>query len=181
MYPPNRLTPTRKPTDGKKVELTGYATEPTGKLDIPASVTYGSKTYSVTSIGFQAFYKCSTLTRVTIPASVTSVDAAVFGMCSSLTQATIGDGVKRISGSMFSGCSALEKLVIGKAVTYIDSYAFKNCSNLKEITVLASNPPSVPPVEVFENVSRDIPVYVPAESLAAYQAANIWQEFTKLN
>ena len=159
-----------------EVELTGYATEPTGKLDIPASVTYGSKT----SIGFQAFYKCSTLTRVTIPASVTSVDAAVFGMCSSLTQATIGDGVKRISGSMFSGCSALEKLVIGKAVTYIDSYAFKNCSNLKEITVLASNPPSVPPVEVFENVSRDIPVYVPAESLAAYQAANIWQEFTKL-
>ena len=81
---------------------------------------------------------------------------------------------------MFSGCSALEKLVIGKAVTDIEIYAFKNCSNLKEITVLASNPPSVPPVEVFENVSRDIPVYVPAESLVAYQAANIWQEFTKL-
>ncbi len=163
-----------------EVELTGYATEPTGKLDIPASVTYGSKTYRVTSIGFQAFYKCSTLTRVTIPASVTSVDAAVFGMCSSLTQATIGDGVKRINASMFSGCSALEKLVIGKAVTYIDLYAFKNCSNLKEITVLASNPPFVPQVEVFENVSRDIPVYVPAASLAAYQAASIWQDFTKL-
>ena len=29
-----------------EVELTGYATEPTGKLDIPASVTYGSKRHS---------------------------------------------------------------------------------------------------------------------------------------
>ena len=38
-----------------EVELTGYATEPTGKLDIPATVTYGSKTYSVTSIVEQAF------------------------------------------------------------------------------------------------------------------------------
>ena len=81
---------------------------------------------------------------------------------------------------MFSGCSALEKLVIGNAVTNIDSYAFKNCSNLKEITVLASNPPFVPPVEVFENVSRDIPVYVPLEALAAYQAADGWKEFTNL-
>lgn len=163
-----------------KVELTGYATKPTGKLDIPASVTYGSKTYSVTSIVEQAFDGCSAITEVTIPASVTSVGSDVFNGCSSLTQATIGDGLTEISTSMFTNCSALEKLVIGKGVTKIESFAFANCSNLKEITVLASNPPSVASDRSFENVSRDIPVYVPLEALSAYKAASVWKGFTNL-
>ena len=163
-----------------EVELTGYVTKPTGKLDIPASVTYGSKTYSVTSIVEQAFDGCSALTEVTIPASVTSVGSNVFNGCSSLTQATIGDGLTEISTFMFTNCSALEKLVIGKGVTKIGSYAFANCSNLKEITVLASNPPSVASDRTFENVSRDIPVYVPLEALSAYKAASVWKGFTNL-
>lgn len=163
-----------------EVELTGYATKPTGKLNIPASVTYGSKTYSVTSIVEQAFDGCSALTEVTIPASVTSVGSDVFNGCSSLTQATIGDGLTEISMFMFTNCSALEKLVIGKGVTKIESFAFANCSNLKEITVLASNPPSVASDRSFENVSRDIPVYVPLEALSAYKAASVWKGFTNL-
>ena len=162
-----------------KVELTGYVTEPTGKLDIPATVTYGSKTYSVTMIGKQAFDGCSSLTEVTIPASVTSVGSSVFYGCSSLTQATIGDGLTVISQTMFANCKALKKLVIGKGVTEINNYAFTSCFNLKEITVLASNPPSVL-YKVFDYVSRDIPVYVPSEALAAYKAANVWKEFTNL-
>ena len=163
-----------------EVELTGYATKPTGKLDIPASVTYGSKTYSVTSIVEQAFDGCSAITEVTIPASVTSVGSGVFNGCSSLTQATIGDGLTEISTFMFTNCSALKKLVIGKGVTKIESLAFANCSNLKEITVLASNPPSVASDRTFENVSRDIPVYVPLEALSAYKAASVWKGFTNL-
>ena len=163
-----------------EVELTGYATEPTGKLDIPASVTYGSKTYSVTSIVEQAFSGCSALTEVTIPASVTSVGISVFYGCSSLTQATIGDGLTVISQTMFTNCKALEKLVIGKGVTKINNYAFTSCFNLKEITVLASNPPSVLSNTVFKYVSRDIPVYVPLEALSAYQTADGWKEFTNL-
>ena len=113
-----------------EVELTGYVTEPTGKLYIPATVTYGSKTYSVTSIVNMAFSGCSSLTEATIPASVTSVGSSVFYGCSSLTQATIGDGLTVISMSMFTNCKALEKLVIGKGVTEINNYAFTSCFNL---------------------------------------------------
>ena len=57
----------------KTVELTGYVTKPTGILDIPATVTYGGTTYSVTSIGKQAFYECGGITSVTIPDGVTAI------------------------------------------------------------------------------------------------------------
>ena len=164
--------------------LSGYKNSPEGILDIPGLIrlreTTGFITVPVTMIGDDAFSECSALTEVTIPASVTSVGSSVFNGCSSLTQATIGDGLTEISTFMFTNCSALEKLVIGKGVTKIGSFAFANCSNLKEITVLASNPPSVASDRTFENVSRDIPVYVPSEALAAYKAANVWKGFTNL-
>ena len=50
----------------------GYAM-PTGALTIPDSVTYSGTTYSVTSIGYDAFRSCTGLTSVTIPYSVTYI------------------------------------------------------------------------------------------------------------
>ena len=49
-----------------------------GAVDIPSTVTNGSNTYSVTSIGQQAFYYCSNLTFVSIPNSVTSIGYYAF-------------------------------------------------------------------------------------------------------
>ena len=54
-----------------------------------------------------------------------------------------------------------------------------NCSSLTEITVLAAVPPTITS-STFDGLSLDIPVYVPAESLAAYQEADVWKEFTSL-
>ena len=44
-----------------------------GSVSIPSSVTYNGKTYSVTSIGGDAFRDCSCLTSITIPNSVTCI------------------------------------------------------------------------------------------------------------
>ena len=50
-----------------------YSNEYSDSDTIPESVTYNGTTYSVTSIGSEAFYNCSGLTSVTIPNSVTII------------------------------------------------------------------------------------------------------------
>ena len=45
---------------------------------IPSTVIYNGTIYSVTSIGYEAFYECSSLTSITIPNSVTSIGDEAF-------------------------------------------------------------------------------------------------------
>jgi hypothetical protein len=65
----------------------GWSTTITTAI-IPASVTYNSVSYGVTSIGYQAFSMCTGLTSVTIPNSVTSIGDEAFDGCSGLTSVT---------------------------------------------------------------------------------------------
>ena len=266
------------------VELTGYESALAGEVNIPATVTNGGTTYSVTSIGdeafnlcnaltevtisdgvisiglhafsfctaltkvtipnsvttivhhaFQncealteiifgnglttieqtAFYCCSSLQQVTIPASVTSIGYSVFGNCHALTQINvesdntsycsengvlfshdktrlvqypagkpetsyiIPEGVATITNGAFESCKKLMTVSIPSSMTTIEERAFLYCSSLTEMTVLATTPPTLG-TGAFQNVSRTIPVYVPATSLATYQAAEVWSEFTNL-
>ena len=62
---------------------------------------------SVTSIGFDAFYNCDSLTTITIPEGVTSIGYNAFENCSGLTSITISSSVTSIGNSAFLGCSGL--------------------------------------------------------------------------
>ncbi len=136
-----------------------YYTKYSGSVVIPSTVTYGSKTYSVTSIGYSAFSYCSSLTSITIPESVTSIGYSAFsgtawynnqpdgvvyagkvlyeykGTMPENTSIEVKEGTVSINSEAFYNCSNLASITIPESVTSIGNYAFSGCSSLTSITI----------------------------------------------
>ena len=104
-------------------------------ITIPASVMYKGTTYSVTTIGEDAFEDCTALTSVTIPNSVTTIGVEAFRDCTALTSITIPDSVTTIGERAFINCTALTSVTIPDSVTSIESSAFEGCTKLTSITI----------------------------------------------
>lgn len=109
-----------------------------GNVTIPNSVTYNGFTYSVTAIGEEAFYDCSSLTSMSIPEGVTRIGTRAFYGCSSLTSISIPEGMTRIGFNAFYGCSSLVSIIIPNSVTLIESAAFSGCTGLASISLPSS-------------------------------------------
>ena len=154
-------------SDDKTVEVThtpysddGYS----GKVTIPATVTYEKTEYRVIAIGESAFASYDGLTSVTIPESVTTIGDKAFSDCSGLekfegkfasdngrclivndtlkafapsglTQYTIPDEVKVIGYRAFEWCTGLTEITIGESVTTIGDEAFDFCRGLTSVTI----------------------------------------------
>jgi hypothetical protein len=93
----------------------------------------------VTEIGWHAFYDCTSLTSVTIPAGVTSIGERAFWRCNSLASVTIPNSVTSIGGGAFQECASLKSITIPNSVTSIEESAFAGTS-LANITVGSGNP-----------------------------------------
>ena len=67
--------------------------------------------HTVTTIGFEAFYGCKSLTNVTIPEGVTSIDSLAFANCDNLTNVTIPASVtSTIDYGVFEHCYSLTSI-----------------------------------------------------------------------
>ena len=72
----------------KEVELVGAIVTLTGKLDIPTTVTHNDISYTVTSVGDEAFAFDSDLTELVFPHTVEYIGDHAFHYCTELTKIT---------------------------------------------------------------------------------------------
>ena len=104
------------------VEVTGRASGNTATdIVIPDTVGVSGTTYSVTTIGQEAF-QSNALTSVIIPDSVTTIGGSAFSF-NDLVSVTIGNSVTTIGEGAFT-FNDLFSVTIGDSVTTIGAYAF---------------------------------------------------------
>lgn len=84
-------------------------------------------------------------------------------------------GISGLIQSAFDGCTSLAEITLPAGVTSIGSYAFDGCRSLQYIRIEATTPPTLSTTYAIPSIIRAI--YVPDESITAYQEATGWSSF----
>ncbi len=158
-----------------------FAEDYSGDITIPSTVTNNGTTYTVTSIGNEAFYDLDHLYSVKIPSTVNKISNYAFYSCSWLTSVNIPEGVTSISYCSFNLCSSLTSIVIPSSVTWIAQAAFNYCNNLNNITCKAPEPPECAAESAFySGTYTSATLNVPSNAVSKYQQANVWKKFSNI-
>lgn len=82
----------------------------TGNINIPSSITYNSKNYTVTTIA-EAFNSCPEVTVVNLPSTITTITKNSFNGCIGLTYIKIPFNVNYIGENAFAGTTNLQDFI----------------------------------------------------------------------
>ena len=119
--------------EGNTVSVAGSQTVST--LSIPSTVYNNNIEYSVTSIGYEAFRGCTTLTNIELPNSIKRIGYRAFLSCTNLVSIDLPNSVTTIEESAFQSCLSLAKVEIPSSVTRIHKGAFSYCHSITDLTL----------------------------------------------
>lgn len=122
-------------TNGEDKVLVAYTGTDT-KLILPEGIT---------EIKQRAFYNCTSITSITIPASVKKIGICAFEGCDSLETLIVDSNnttfyskdnciIRTLNKELVAGCKS-SIIPTDGSVTQIAQYAFYNCHNLQNITI----------------------------------------------
>lgn len=138
-----------------EVAIVGNKNTSISTLEIPDSVTNGTSTYAVTTVGREAFENRGLVT-VTFPHTIKSIEYYAFRGCNSLTAVYVPDitswcniefpdGLYNCFANPLSYARNLyinnvlvESIDIPENITSISAYAFYGCENIKSANISAS-------------------------------------------
>jgi hypothetical protein len=144
---------------------------------------------NVITIGDAAFACCYSLTSINVESEnnrYVSEDGVLFNINKNTLVCYPGgktgnygipNSVTTIGIYAFAGCKSLISVTIPNGVKSIENMAFYECENLTSITNLNLVPVTINS-NVFGRVNQsDCTLKVPTSAVAAYQSANVWEEF----
>lgn len=106
--------------------------------EIPSSVVYENKTYTVTKISRGAFMSCSKLTKIEIPSTVRTIESQAFYGCKSLKSIKLPEGLEEVSFGLFQKCSSLESIYLPSSIKTIAANTFDGCNSLVTLELPAN-------------------------------------------
>ncbi len=108
----------------------------------------------IISVGYFAFYKCSCLTSLSVPATL-----------------------KYIGRSAFEDCTSLTTLSLNEGLLILESSAFKNCKGITDVYCYAVTVPNTDENAFDGTPTEKSTLHVPANSVDAYRTSRPWSDF----
>lgn len=193
---PQTTSPIEITMEQKALDIAAYFTYSPSSPTNPGANYYNSNTGQVIIDDFTAGYLYNTIrdlvgsnnfanvSSIIVKGTIEDNDMGIFGDNYFTAIGTIDlsrtGGVDMVPSYAFSSSTA-SSIILPSTVSRISSYAFRDCSNLTSITVYAQVPP-VCSSSTFSNFTNkdNCTIFVPAESIELYSAADYWKDFVIL-
>lgn len=92
----------------------------TGDIEIPSVISANGTFYTVTTIGYDAFYN-QKITSVKLPNTLLEIGENAFFKCKELNSIDLANSVKTIQNQAFRGCEKLSTILNADAVEFMES------------------------------------------------------------
>jgi len=171
-----------------------------GNVVVPSQISHNGRTYSVVSVGENAFAGCEGLTSVQLPSSVRAVSSCAFLGCTGLTKVTLPSGILSFGSCAFTGCTSLQGISLPRHTELVDSLTLYCCASLTSLVLphrvrtvggsalehlpkvthlycFASEPPATEARAFSTADQQRCTLHVPNESLQAYKQSPVWRDF----